>query len=329
MVGRAAEHQGAADKGDDDVHDVADVAQQRHKDVGKTVAVAGVVENLAVDLVKVRLGGFLVAEDLDDLLTGHHLFHKGFGIGDGDLLAQEELGRTRGDGAGREHHTDNADDDQRSQDHAVIDHDAEHHKQRDAGDGHLGQALADELTQRVDVVGVVAHDIAVAVGVKVTDRQILHVAEHLLAQFAQRALGDDGHHLGVEGAGRQADEVHDDQDAHEREDLPRHGGPVARLIVVIHDLDDVLHKDGRGGADDCVDHDTEHRDGQQHRVKLKQGAQQTAQHTFGRTLAARRGGTGLRSIILRHSAHLPYSGKYRPRGRSRWSSSALRGCRWR
>ena len=99
MFGTSGQQQRAAHQRHDHIHHVADVAQQRHQDVGKAVAVAGVEEDLVVDLVKVLLGAFLVAEDLDDLLAGHHFLHKGLGLGQRDLLAQEVLGGTAGDGA--------------------------------------------------------------------------------------------------------------------------------------------------------------------------------------------------------------------------------------
>ena len=116
-----------------------------------------------------------MAEDLDDLLTGHHLLHEGFGFGQRDLLAQEVFGGVAGDIAGSKGHADDAGNDDQAQDHAVVHHDAEDGQQGDAGDQHLRQALADHLAQGVDVVGVIAHDVAVTVGIKVTDRQILHV----------------------------------------------------------------------------------------------------------------------------------------------------------
>ena len=49
---------------------------------------------------------------------------------------------------------------------------------------HLRDALADELAQRIHIVGVHRHDIAVGVGVKVADRQRFHVAEKLGTETA-------------------------------------------------------------------------------------------------------------------------------------------------
>ena len=182
-VGHIGQQQRAADQCDNDIHDVADVAQQRHQDVGKAVAVAGVEEDLVIYFVKICSGFVLVAEDLDDLLSGHHLLHEGFGFGQRNLLAQEVFGGVAGDIAGSKGHADDAGNDDQAQDHAVVHHDAEDGQQGDAGDQHLRQALADHLAQGVDVIGVIAHDVAVTVGIKVTDRQILHVVKHLFTQL--------------------------------------------------------------------------------------------------------------------------------------------------
>ena len=97
-----------------------------------------------------------------------------------------------------EHHADYAGHYNQAQNHAVIHHDAEHSQQRHAGDQHLRQALADHLTQGIHVVGIIAHNVAVAVGVEIFNRQILHVAEHFFTHLFQGALRNDGHHLGIE-----------------------------------------------------------------------------------------------------------------------------------
>ena len=62
-----------------------------------------------------------------------------------------------------------------------------------AEEKHLREGLADGLAQGVGVVGVAAHDVAVFVGVEVADRQCLLVGEHVVADLLQRALfdGDD------------------------------------------------------------------------------------------------------------------------------------------
>ena len=65
-------------------------------------------KDLAIHFVKAGLGIFLMAEYLDNLLTGHHLFHKGFSLSQSDLLAQEVFGGTVRDIASQKSHADDA-----------------------------------------------------------------------------------------------------------------------------------------------------------------------------------------------------------------------------
>ena len=264
-----------------------------------------------------------MAEDLDDLLAVHHLLHEALGLGDGHLLLQEVAGGMAADVAGGEEHDDDAAGHHQGQPDAVIHHDAENAEQRDAGDGQLGQALADELAQGVDIIGVETHDIAVVVGIEVADGQILHVVKHLFPEFGQGALGDDGHELGIEDTRDQADDVHGDEDGQQLEDGAGGRGPVAGLVVCLHDGDDVLHEHRRHRADDGVDEDAGQGDRHQHRIKGKQGTDQAEHDALGGALAASGG-------VIRHPCHLPLcSGSHRFHDRPGWSSSARRGCRCR
>ena len=237
-----------------------------------------------------------------------------------------------GDIARGKRHAHHARHHDQAQNSAIIHHDAEHREQRYSGNQHLRQALADQLAHGIHVVGVIAHDIASAVGIKILDGQILHVVEHLFPHLLEGALRDDGHHLRIERARHQADGIHHQQDAHKAKDLARHSIPIARLIRVIHDGDDVLHKDRGNGTDDGVDEDTHQRNRQQHRIELKQRAQQAAQYALGRALAASRRLAlrgGIRIAIIRHLHHPPCSASCRPRGKSRWSASIRRACQSR
>ena len=112
-----------------------------------------------------------------------------------------------------------------------------------------------------------------AIGVKVPDGQILHVVEHLLTHLFQGALGDDGHHLRVEGAGDEADHIHGYQDSYKAENFSRDRRPVAALVALVYQGDDLLQEDRRHGADESVDQDAHQRDRQQHRIEFKQGFQ--------------------------------------------------------
>lgn len=132
-----------------------------------------------VDLVELLNGALLVAEDLDDLLAGHRLLNIALGFGDGLLLAQEEFGAAAADALGDDDHQNHAEHRNERQPDAEIEHNAEHGQHDRARLDEGGDGFGHELAQRVDIVGVEAHDIAVLVGVEVADGKILHAAEHL------------------------------------------------------------------------------------------------------------------------------------------------------
>ena len=87
-------------------------------------------------------------------------------------------------------------------------------KQRNSRNHQLRQTLADHLTQCIDIVGIITHDIAVIMGIKVADGQILHVIKHLFTHFCQGSLGNNGHQLRIANSGYQADHIHCYQNGH-------------------------------------------------------------------------------------------------------------------
>ena len=160
----------AAGKGHQHVEQVAQVHKDGHEDVGVHVGLLRDLEELLVALVKIGLGGRLVAERLDDLLAVHDLLDMALDHAELGLLRNEE---TRGIGAeqlGHKGHKGDAGDDDQAHPHAVVQHDKEHRDNDDDRHEQVGQRLTDHLAQRIDVVGVVAHDIAALVRVEVADR---------------------------------------------------------------------------------------------------------------------------------------------------------------
>ena len=170
QVGHAQCQENAAGKGHQHVEQVAQVHKDGHEDVGVHVGLLRDLEELLVALVKIGLGGRLVAERLDDLLAVHDLLDMALDHAELGLLRNEE---TRGIGAeqlGHKGHKGDAGDDDQAHPHAVVQHDKEHRDNDDDRHEQVGQRLTDHLAQRIDVVGVVAHDIAALVRVEVADR---------------------------------------------------------------------------------------------------------------------------------------------------------------
>ena len=204
---RAGDGHAAAHQGQDDVLQVADLAQDGHEDVAVAVGHAGLGEQVVVLGQEALLGLLLVAEDLDHLLSAQHFLDVAVQVTQGGLLGHEVVG------AGATHLFCHQDDDHghghhhQGQHPTVVDHDAEGGQHRDGAGEELGQGLGDELPQGIGVVGVVAHHVPVGVGVKIADGQGLHVVEHVIPDGLQAALGDQDHQAAVEEGTHHADEV--------------------------------------------------------------------------------------------------------------------------
>ena len=269
-VGDAGKQQQAARHPDRRVEDVADVVENGAEGVGEFVGAFRLGKEIFVDAVKVGLAGFLVAEHLDDLLSVHDLLDIALLRAERLLLAHEVARRPAADFFGDDQHHAHARDDDQRQPYAVVEHDEQHRADDDGRDEKLRQALGNELPERVDVVGVVAHNVAVVVRVEVFDRQRLHPAEHLHAQLHQRTLRDDGHHPAVSEGGRQREDVEHGEYGHIFGDVAGNRAPVAAFPAGFDDGDDVLHKDRRHRADDGVEHDAEKHHRQHDRVITEQ-----------------------------------------------------------
>ena len=60
-------------------------------------------------------------------------------------------------------------------------HGKKHRNNCDQRGEHLRDTLCKHLTQRVRIVGIMAHNIAMCMRIKITDRQCLHMFEHLVS----------------------------------------------------------------------------------------------------------------------------------------------------
>jgi len=244
-VRKTNEQEHAAHQRKPNVEEIADVADDGAKHARVGVGTVAVFVEGVVEFVKFLDGALLVAENLDDLLAGHRFLNEALGLGDGLLLAQEELGAAAADALGDRNHQNDAEDQHERQPEAEVEHDGKYcqHDRTRLEKG--GNGLGDKLAQRVDIVGVKAHDIAVLMRVKVANGKILHAAEHLLTELIKKALCHIGHELLV-------DEDRNDREHIERNEQRQNGDelclgrcPVARNVPLLNDLNNVLHEKGR------------------------------------------------------------------------------------
>ena len=105
---RSREDQIPADKRRADIEDIANVIDDRRKDIGEPVGLLRIPEELVVDGVKVPLDGLLMAEHLNDLLSVEHLLHIALDLAKCLLLLDKELGRAAADLFRDKEHRQNA-----------------------------------------------------------------------------------------------------------------------------------------------------------------------------------------------------------------------------
>ena len=194
-----------------------------------------------------------MAEHLHHPLAFDGFFHKAVQLAHGFLLGHEV-------GAGFfAHHLGDAENHRHEHDHqqgepdVQADHIAEGEQHRAEGGHRLGEALAQKLAHGVGVVGVAAHDFAVGALVEVTDGQVLHVQEHILAHAVQGAGGHQHHQAVVNQGGNGPGQVHahhQDQEIGERRQIRRGLTDEGRNVAVHHVLEQVRAGGAGGGADE-------------------------------------------------------------------------------
>ena len=207
----SVKNQSGAEHTHEHVTQVSQVAVDRHHDVADAVGIVGIAAQLLVDDLELFDGFVLVAEYLNDLLAGHHLLDKAVHLGKFLLLNAEMLAGTLaqiGGGPGHDERHDNRQDGHR---HTHDNHAGKGDGQRDKGVESLGQAVADHLPQRVDVVGVDRHHVAVGMGVEILDGQGFHVVERARAQLEHCSLTDVDHQAAMQIGAQGAENQHDAQ----------------------------------------------------------------------------------------------------------------------
>ena len=134
-------------------------------------------------------------------LSIHPLFYKPCDVRQIELLTDKILAAVSTDKAGHGDHQDDDQDRQDRQDRAQHQHGNEGDNDHQGRHEHLWDGLVDHLAQRVCIVCVKAHDGAVCILVKITDRQRLHMLKHLVADALEHALSDRDHSPRVEEGG--------------------------------------------------------------------------------------------------------------------------------
>jgi len=178
------------------------VSHNGHQNVCKGVCVGGCIAKIRIQRIKFRLAFRLVAEYLDHLLSFDQLFNIAIDLTDFLLLFLEVCAALATDLGNDEQHQHQSQDHQDGQLPAIVNHHDEYAHHRNGGGNDLGHRIAEHFTDGVRIVGVVAHQISVGMGVKEPDGQMLHLVEHIRPDLVQRPGGNADHDPLIEvGAG--------------------------------------------------------------------------------------------------------------------------------
>ena len=151
------------------------------------------MEQRVIEAVKVFFAFFLMTEDLYNLLAVHHFLNVAVDFTEVALLLNKIFSAQTGSFFCTDEH---------QADHYECDEGQRHvqneHTHKDADDckravDDLRNTLADHLAERIDIVCIDRHDVAVCVGIKIPDRQKLHMGKQIIAQIAQCSLSHGNH----------------------------------------------------------------------------------------------------------------------------------------
>ena len=136
-----------------------------------------------------------MAEYLDNLLSGYSLFNITVQGTKCSLLCTVILPAHASDllyclQHQRDHH--NCD---QCQPYIGIQHQAEGSDDTDQTGDHLYYSIIQHFPYCIHIIGETAHQIAVVIGIVISDRQLLHLLEQLITQFLDRILGNTDHDL--------------------------------------------------------------------------------------------------------------------------------------
>ena len=228
------------------VVDIVQIAHGGHHGSGVGVGPGGRLAVCLVPGIEALLRGSLMVEDLDDLLPLDHLLDVAVDLSQSALLGGEIPPAAAADNPDhQQHHPQHGEGDQRQHRAEDQHHEDGARKVQRAGD-HAAKAVVQCLGDGLDVIGVAAHQLAVGMGVKVFQRQLLHPLKQVRPDLRHAGLGDVHHDPGIaEGA----DRPHNIHRRHEAQHPRKPREVPGQNIVVDQGLDEVGAPHGAGGAD--------------------------------------------------------------------------------
>ena len=140
------------------------------------------------ELSELGFGLILVAEDLDDLLTVHHFLDIAVYFSNGFLLTDKVFTALSCNFTCYKHHTGYCGNNENSKINTCADHSDKYGNNSDYRRESLRNTLGEHLAEGIDIVCIVAHNIAVSALVKILYGELLHIFKHLITDFLLNTL---------------------------------------------------------------------------------------------------------------------------------------------
>ena len=171
----------------------ANIAVDRHKEVSIAVGLICTLPQSLVDLVKIFFGSLLVAEHLDHLLTVQHLLDKAVHNTQIFLLLDIVFAGQLGKVGGHGDHDYGGQNRNNGERRIQAQHDHQRGQHGNDRVNYLRDTLAHKLAQRINIVGIYRHNVAMGMGIKIFNGQCLHAVEQVITQVPHGALADGDH----------------------------------------------------------------------------------------------------------------------------------------
>ena len=243
-----------------------------------------------------------MAKNFNDFLPVHHLFDITFDLTYRTLLSHEIFRASAAYRFSDKQYGDNADDDYRPKQYAVIKHNHRQSYERYYRGTELRKTLRNELTKRVYIVRVNTHYIAVRVTIEVFNRQFFHFVEYFVSQIAKETLRNNRSDLSESSGGNPPDTVnnyHRDNDFHDLRHRFVDGSLCFGYVLYLNV--NILQEHARYRTADRA-YDERNHYGKQHRLIIFEEHANNAPYNFESAFLCRRSSYG-----FSHSYSLPPS----------------------
>ena len=303
---------------------MGDIAHSRHDGTGKGLSCRCTAAVGLIALRKALPRLFLMVEYLDDLLSLDHLLDISIDNTNVPLLLCKEVAAALTHCHYHQQHQSQAENGHQEQNRTGNDHHEHHAYKGQSAGNQAGKAVVHDLGDGLNIVGIAAHELAVGMGIKIAQRQRLHLGKQIPPEGIAGLLRNMDHDPGV-GKGkaccRNIDAGHQGQRLGQL-------GKVARNNGVIHQrLEKIRTADGTHAVQYQA-----YGDNNQQPLGAAQVFHQFFQrfaHVFGLliavTVSSARAAHGP-GISHRYSLLPAVIGKHP--GRSHWSPSAPDGSPW-